>query len=284
MSGNSFSVFRDDHFMDLTLYQYGREKCTPLHSFGPFVRNHFLFHYIISGKGVLYANDVRQNPTVYSLQAGCGFLIEPGLVNLYYADQEEPWEYIWLEFGGLRAGEYLEAAGLTGRSPIYTPASQEQGARLLEEMTAIVDQPEASPLFQIGHLCLFLDRLLAASSAKKEMPRGRIREFYVREAISFIEQNYSHNLSVLDMARHCRLERSYFGKIFRDVMGQSPQDFLIRYRMSKAAEALRLSALPVADIAASVGYANALHFSRAFKGIYGIPPREYRRQNGTSPA
>lgn len=146
-------------------------------------------------------------------------------------------------------------------------------------MTAIVGHPDASPLYQIGHLCLFLDRLLAGSSARKELPSGRIREFYVQEAVSFIEQNYAHKLSVLDMARHCRLERSYFGKIFRDVMGQPPQDFLIRYRMSKAADALRHSALSVADIAGSVGYTNPLHFSRAFKGVYGISPREYRRQH-----
>lgn len=45
-----FHVFSDDRFMDLTLYQYGYEKCRPLHSFGPSVRNHFLFHYIFPAK------------------------------------------------------------------------------------------------------------------------------------------------------------------------------------------------------------------------------------------
>ena len=45
-----FSIFPNERFMDLTLYQYGYEACDPLHSFGPFVRNHYLFHYVISGK------------------------------------------------------------------------------------------------------------------------------------------------------------------------------------------------------------------------------------------
>ena len=48
-----FHVFSGDRFMDLTLYQYGYEKCRPLHSFGPSVRNHFLFHLYFSGKGTL---------------------------------------------------------------------------------------------------------------------------------------------------------------------------------------------------------------------------------------
>ena len=44
----SFSVFPNENFLDLRLYQYGWEQCAPLHSFGPFIRNHYLFHYVIS--------------------------------------------------------------------------------------------------------------------------------------------------------------------------------------------------------------------------------------------
>ena len=70
-----FHMFSDDRFMDLTLYQYGYEKCRPLHSYGPFVRNHFLFHYIISGKGTLLVDDENSHSTENQLQGGMGFLI-----------------------------------------------------------------------------------------------------------------------------------------------------------------------------------------------------------------
>ena len=50
MENMSFSIFPNDNFLDLRLYQYGWEQCAPLHSFGPFVRNHYLFHYILSGQ------------------------------------------------------------------------------------------------------------------------------------------------------------------------------------------------------------------------------------------
>ncbi len=81
------------------------------------------------------------------------------------------------------------------------------------------------------------------------------------------------------MAQICKLDRSYFGKVFKSVVGQPPQEFLLRYRMEKAAEALMLTSSAIADISVSVGYANSLHFSRAFKSVYGISPREYRRKN-----
>ena len=42
-----FSVFPSENFVDLGLYQFGYEQCEPAHSFGPAVRNHFLFHYYL---------------------------------------------------------------------------------------------------------------------------------------------------------------------------------------------------------------------------------------------
>ena len=66
---------------------------------------------------------------------------------------------------------------------------------------------------------------------------------------------------------------------FKDMIGQSPQDFLIRYRMSKATSLLTSTSLSIGDISVQVGYPNQLHFSRAFRNIYGMSPRQYRQQN-----
>jgi len=64
MKDFSFSVFPNENFLDLRLFQYGWEQCAPLHSFGPFVRNNFLLHYVISGQGLLHSNDAYATPTV----------------------------------------------------------------------------------------------------------------------------------------------------------------------------------------------------------------------------
>ena len=68
-----FHVFQDERFVDLNLYQYGWEQTEPLHSYGPHARNHYLFHYVISGKGLLFANEQE-----YAVEGGHGFLIAPG--------------------------------------------------------------------------------------------------------------------------------------------------------------------------------------------------------------
>ena len=70
MGETKFSIFRDEHFIDLTIMQYGYEKCSPLHSFGPYVRNNYLFHFIISGKGYLRANDEKDHMQEFALERG----------------------------------------------------------------------------------------------------------------------------------------------------------------------------------------------------------------------
>lgn len=267
-----FHVFRDERFIDLNLYQFGWERTAPLHSYGPHARNHYLFHYVISGKGTLFANE-----QVYEITAGHGFLVVPGQITTYRADKQEPWEYTWIEFDGLRAQESLRLAGISGKEPIYTPANQEAGEKLCQQMLYIVNNGTAEPLHLIGHGFLFLSQLVASSAHQRTQNVRRLRDFYIKEALTFIEDNYHRDVSVEEIAAFCGLNRSYFGKVFRETMGESPQTFLLHYRMAKAAQLLKETRLSVGEIAQQVSYDNQLHFSRAFKNVHGISPREYRQ-------
>lgn len=274
-----FSIFPNERFVDLGLYQYGWEECAPLHSYGPYARNHYLFHYVISGTGTLQSTGSNGVTATYKIKSGEGFMIFPKQVNTYYADKDHPWEYAWLEFDGLRVKEALELAGLTMDHPVYHSNARDLTAQLKNEMLYIAQNPNQSAYHLIGHLYLFLDYLTRSSASRKLLQSGKMRDFYVKEALTFIEQNFQNDISVEDIAAFCNLNRSYFGKIFRDVTGKSPQEFLINYRMSKAAELLKLTELAIRDISNAVGYPSQLHFSRAFKNVYGTSPREWRAQN-----
>lgn len=206
-------------------------------------------------------------------------MIHPRQINTYWADRERPWEYAWVEFDGLRVKEALELAGLTPDSPVYRSDVKELNLKLREELLYIARHPDQSPFHLIGHMYLFLDCLTRSAVSRKALRDGRIQDFYIREALSFVEQNFQNDITVEDMASFCNLNRSYFGKIFRDAVGKSPQEFLIAYRMSKAAELLRRTELAIKDISSGVGYPSQLHFSRAFKKTYGIAPREWRMVN-----
>lgn len=279
MSEVIFSVFPSENFVDLGLYQFGWEQCAPSHSFGPAARNHYLFHYCLSGTGTLIADNSRGESISYQIRSGQGFMIFPNQVCTYIADHKIPWEYAWIEFDGLRARETVTLAGLSPDQPVYKARYKDIAETMKNEMLYIVTHKEESPFHLIGHLYLFIDSFVRASTSTQINKGNRLRDFYIKEAFSFIEQNFQNDISVEDIAASCGLNRSYFGKIFHETTGKSPQAFLISYRMTKAAELLKLTELSIADIGNAVGYPNQLHFSRAFKNVYGIPPSQWRYDN-----
>lgn len=276
MSDLLFSVFPSENFVDLSLFQCGREKCSPAHSFGPVVRNHFLFHYVISGTGKLFANDSKGVTQEYNIKSMQGFMIFPDQITTYIADNDMPWEYVWVEFDGLRAKAVVESAGFSPDNPVYKARSKAFREEMMKEMNYIAENGSSSPLHIIGHLYLFLDFLARSTEGIKVNHGSKLRDFYIHEALEFISHNFQNDISVENIADVCGLNRSYFGKIFKQALGKSPQEFLLSYRMVKAAELLKLTKLSVGDISLAVGYDNQMHFSRAFKSVYGISPKKWR--------
>ena len=273
-----FSIFPNQNFVDLGLFQFGWERCTPAHSFGPAARNHYLFHYILSGTGTLMADDSKGVTQTYSIKSMQGFMIFPNQITTYVADKQLPWEYVWLEFDGLRVKSLLDTIGLSLDKPVYHARNKSLREDMANEMLYISRHKDESPFHLIGHLYLFLDYLLR-SAADEQLEHGsKLREFYIHEALTYIEHNFQNEITIEDIAGVCGLNRTYFGKIFKEALGKTPQEFLIHYRMSKATELLKMTKLSIADIGNAVGYPNQLHFSRAFKNVTGISPSDYQNR------
>ena len=279
MSDLLFYVFPNENFVDLGLYQFGKEQCEPAHSFGPASRNHYLFHFVLSGTGKLMADNAKGETQIYQIKSGQGFMIFPRQITTYIADQHLPWEYVWIEFDGLRAKEIVELAGLSLDNPVYRAHSKELRKEMKKEMLYMAEHGDESPFHLIGHLYLFIDYMSRSSVSMRLSIEGRVRDFYIKEALTYIEQNFQNDISVEGIAKSCGLNRSYFGRIFKDAIGKSPKEFIMDYRMVKATELLKLTDLTIGDIGNAVGYPNQLHFSRAFKHTYGMSPREWRNKN-----
>lgn len=283
MSDLKFSIFPNENFVDLSLYQFGQEKTDPSHSYGPATRNHYLFHYILSGTGTLMADDSKGNTQTYSIKSGQGFMIFPNQITTYISDHDLPWEYVWIEFDGLRVKEALQIAGLSLDNPVYHARFKDLREDMQNEMLYLANHGNSTPFHLIGHLYLFFDFMLRSITPEHTTNGKKLSNYYIREAITYIEQNFHNDISVEDIASVCGLNRSYFGKIFRESIGKTPQEFLLTYRMIKATELLKLTNLSIEDIGKAVGYENPFHFSRAFKNIYNVSPRTWRTEHKNNP-
>lgn len=271
-----------ERFVDLCLYQSGIEQCSAGHSVGPGAYDHYMFCFVLAGSGILFVDDTDCSTRSFSTTAGEGFLLRPGQVSMYIADMEDPWKYVWLEFDGLCVPEMIQSTSLSRENPIYTSDNSELKDKVSGEMLNIVEHPEASSLFVTAHLYAFAGYLIDSAPSKRRRRGPSIRDRYIRTALEYIARNYSKKIRIEEIAVECGIDRSCFGKLFHQALGQSPQRFLLEYRMMRARTLLQDTAMTVAEIGSAVGYDNALHFSRAFKDLYGMSPREWRIRNRRS--
>ena len=99
---------------------------------------------------------------------------------------------------------------------------------------------------------------------------------YVEEALKYIEANYSEAVTIQDLANWLGLERTYLYRLFKSMVGMSPQAYLLDVRIRQACTLLTHSDLTITNIACSVGYEDSLYFSRLFHRKKGQTPSQYR--------
>lgn len=278
LKSESFYLFPNNNFLDLTPYQCGYAENEPGHSWGPCTRTYYLFHYVISGAGTLAASDKSGQEQKFHIHTGQGFLLFPGQLATYWADNEHPWEYTWIAFDGLYATEIIKNAGLSIENPVYRVRDKVIGKILMETILDMVRDSDGTYFYKMSKLYLFADCLIRAAGGMSmpSIENGTRSDYYLQTAFLYIEKNFMNDISVESIAARCNIHRNQLLKLFKDKIGQGPQEYLIKYRMSRAAQLLLTTGLSIGEISNAVGYTNQLHFSRAFKNVYGMSPKYFR--------
>lgn len=141
----------------------------------------------------------------------------------------------------------------------------EQGAVLMTEHLAQI------MLLQVLRLWL------SAEGARSPGWLGGLADQRLAKAIGAIHREPGRRWTLADLAAVAGMSRTSFAERFRASVGQSPIDYLYRWRMQLAASRLRHSSDTVACIAFSFGYESQAAFSSAFRRAWGCSPGRYRR-------
>lgn len=246
----------------------GEERCAPSHTWGAGVRSHFLIHYVIQGSGVFYCGTNK-----YKIQKGQLFVIYPGTIVKYQADDQKPWHYAWVGFYGDEAKEILTEVGVSVNSPVLSVTN---GAELLEVLRAMPSERCAdmkSNLAFCAHLYEFMS-LLVENKAKVNGSDDK----YLTNARRYIKAHYYEDITVDSVAAHIGISRKYLFAIFKKALDISPKEYILSYRLTRACEFLKDENITVGNVAYSVGYKDPLTFSKMFKLKTGLSPTEYREQ------
>lgn len=261
----------DSYNLGLAVYSCGIQRCGPCHAWGPAIRDHYLIHYIVSGKGSFMSNG-----KTWHLQKNDAFLVQPNRIASYEADRDAPWQYDWVGFNGSDAKRLLRQTGLLDREPAFTCPAENNFHELLSKIIAVSGSSAAAEARMESGLLQFLAALMDSFGAA--VPRSDTGYSYVQKAIRFIDRNYSSSIDIEQVAQSAGISRSHLYRLFVAYINMPPNEYLARYRINKAAGFLKDGGLTVGEAAYSTGFSDQLYFSRVFKKYMGMPPSKFCRQ------
>lgn len=221
-------------------------------------------------------NQITVNGTVYELQPGSVFHAAPGMQMEAQVTSEAELEYYSIYYS------LDKQCAENSEHECNTHFKLEPGAlpRVIEMLLMLhQNMHTAGGIGKLRVKELFLSimhQVLVGHQNHKSSSSPNIE--VIEEAIAYIKRNYMNPLTLEELAGLHAMNPKRFSYFFHKYTGLRPIDYVIHYRMERASELLRTGNFPIRDIAVSVGYANPLYFSRAFKKKFGVSPSAYGDQ------
>ena len=238
-------------------------------------RNDYQLLYIAAGKGYFYFKG-SETPTVVT--KGHMVLFRPKEPQVYNYYVEDKTEVYWVHFTGWKIEQYLDSYELpkeenvffTGVSPDY-PWIYNQIIREMQLKRANYD--DIIKLY-LHHILLTINRYIKES---QQTSNETIND--IERAVHYFNDNYTKPISIEQYAEEHLMSANWFIHRFKSVMKVPPMQYITNLRIAAAKGYLDNSNKTINEIAAAVGYDNALYFSRVFKKRTGMSPSEYKNRS-----
>ena len=235
-------------------------------------RGDYQLLYIAAGKAQFFFHQKER-----IVRKGNMVLFRPGetqIYNLYAADKPETY---WVHFTGYDVERLLdyyqmpkgENVFFTGTSPDY----QWLYRQMIQELQLMRVNYDDLLTMNLRHIFLMINRYLKEGN---QLGMDMIDE--VERATHFFNENYNQPISIEKYAEEHNFTPSWFIQNFKQVTKMTPLQYIVSLRINNAMNLLDQTNHNITQIAAAVGYDNALYFSRLFKKHTGMSPSEYKNR------
>jgi AraC-like DNA-binding protein len=208
----------------------------------------------------------------HTLTPSTTITIPAGRPHEYRASASSPWTIWWMHARGADAA-HAAAARTADSSPVRRLRTLDRMVALFDELVGLLEH-RLSPvrLEAASGVALHLLTRLAADSVLPE------EDSPLERAMRYLEARTEGDITVTELAALVSVSPSHLGALFRRATGSGPGAFHTSLKMARARDLLDTTVMPVAEVAASVGYADPLYFSRHFRRVHGVSPTAYRAQ------
>ncbi len=254
----TFFNVHDLHLPHLSPLMGGKQQCEKGYTYGPVMRRYYIIEYVISGCG-----EYTVNGHAYKVNKGEAFIIKPYEVHLLHADENEPWEYVWVGFTtDLELPETLRDNYVFDAETVSDIFMRLADGNHRNRKTA----DYAAEIYGV------FARFYAMETQKEKEPASP-----TDKAIAIIRNEYA-TITVQALADRLFMNRSYFGAQFKKKTGKTPKEYIDETRLSVAAMMMSDLGYTATQAALATGYSDVMCFSKMYKKHFGKPPRSSMKQ------
>jgi len=210
------------------------------------------------------------------VQAGSWFCLYPGAEFVYGPELGEYWDEYYFTVKGERVGEWLRD-WFFPNGQVHRMRNDELLLQRMENMLRLIDSGTPDNLDRaVLQLESFLYELVSGENEKSEGARERLAQAIVEDLQSLLHLPPTAEGIA---ARH-HISVSTLRRIVQEYTGYPFNEFVHRLRTAEARNILVNTDMSVKEIGERLGYKDMFYFSRVFKRITGVSPREYRNRIG----
>ena len=250
----------------------GVRHCHPNYHFLNRISERYSLHYVLSGKGWVGNQEVGP---------GDIFFFDRNQIHNFSTDNQEPCNYAWITFKGPGCSQLLLQSGFHGNM-IFKTDNMPEISNIFYEMLYQEHPKQQIDLFFDS--CLY--RLLSYSATGHlgkpvSVPiRKSSADMHIERALAYIKNNHKEkSFQIESIGPAIGLNDMYFRKLFKQQLGISPKQYLIKYRIEAATTLLHTSNYSIAEIATMVGFHDYRHFLEIFRKHTGQIPGALRANN-----
>lgn len=248
---------------DIGMYYCGRRLNTVNHTYGPEIRNHYLFVLVNKGNAVMYGEkeiNFGENDLL---------IMHPGEKIHYNALTE--WSISWIGLYGDDVRKYMDLLDVSPDNPIIRISLYNELRTVMDKIYDISDDTSFSAKLSVTGLIYEFFSILMKNTADNNKTE------ITKAALKIIDYNFCENITVEQLAEHLSVDISHFSRKFTKKTGVSPKKYILDKRINRAKELLATTDASILEISNSVGYDDQFYFCRIFKKYTGVTPSEYRK-------
>ncbi|MBI9107442.1 MAG: AraC family transcriptional regulator [Spirochaetales bacterium] len=211
----------------------------------------------------------------FEIKGGEAIIISKNTPHRYGSIDASPWGIFWIHFQGILAPEI--SCRISG-SAINIPFPLTIGDESRHLFTLICDslQEGISPS-GYNLACGRMWHLAGSLSADRLSGTG-ISYGTITECISIMENRISRSLSLGELSSKVRVTPQYLCRLFKQKTGHSPIEHYTQMKVQRACTLLDMTSDRIGEISRQIGIDDPYYFTRTFKRVMGISPRDYRKR------